>query len=54
MPSRFTEKLFLTVREACELSGLSRALLVRRIKSGELAALKDGSWKIRRSDIEKL
>ncbi len=46
------EKFYLTLAEAVELSGLSRAFLLRQIKSGELKAMKDRGWKIRRSELE--
>ena len=48
------EKLYLSLDEAVELSGLSRAFLLRQIKSGGLEAIKDRGWKIRRSELEKL
>ncbi len=46
------EKFYLTLAEAVELSGLSRAFLLRQIKSGGLKAIKDRGWKIRRSELE--
>ena len=46
------EKFYLTLAEAVELSGLSRAFLLRQIKRGELKAIKDRGWKIRRSELE--
>ncbi len=46
------EKFYLTLGEAVELSGLSRAFLLRQIKGGELKAIKDRGWKIRRSELE--
>jgi hypothetical protein len=46
--------LFLTLPEASEYSGLSMTLLKRKIRSGELAALKDRGWKVRRLDLEKI
>ena len=45
------EKFYLTLAEAVELSGLSRAFLLRQIKSGGLKAMKDRGWKIRRSEL---
>jgi len=48
------EKLYLSLDEAVELSGLSRAFLLRQIKGGELKAIKDRGWKIRRSELLKL
>ena len=47
-------KLFLTLKEAAEYSGMSRGWLLSKIKDGELAAIKVGGWKIRRSDLEQL
>ena len=46
--------LFLALPEASKYSGLSMTLLKRKIRSGELAALKDRGWRIRRSDLEKI
>jgi hypothetical protein len=51
---RLTERHYLNLKQASELSGLSQALLMRKIKAQELAAIKDVSWKIKRSDLEKL
>ena len=47
-------KLFLTLKEAAHYSGMSRAWLLRKIKAEELPAVKDGGWKIRRSDLEQI
>jgi excisionase family DNA binding protein len=47
-------KLYLTVTEAAEYTGLTETLLRHKIKDGELKALKDRGWKIRRADLEKL
>ena len=49
---KVNEKFYLTLDEAVELSGLSRAYLLRQIKAGELKAIKDRGWKIRRSELE--
>ena len=51
---RITERHYLTLKQASELSGLSQALLMRKIKAQEMPAIKDVSWKIKRSDLEKL
>ena len=48
------EKFYLTLPEAVELSGLSRPFLLRQIKGGGLETIKDGAWKIRRSELEQL
>lgn len=47
-------KLFLNLQEASEFTGLSMALLRRKIVSGELPAIKDGGWKVRRDALERL
>lgn len=53
-PENF-QKLFLTVPEAAEVSGLSVTFLKRSIAAGSLAAARDGRrWKIRRRDLEQL
>lgn len=52
IPAR-KEKLFLTLEEAAEFSGLPQAYLTRAIKSGELPAIKSGKVFIRRRDLEK-
>jgi len=51
---RLSEKLYLTLNEAAEYTGLSKTLLRRKIHDGELQALKDGGFKIRRRDLEGL
>lgn len=47
-------KLWLTVAEALEYSGLTKALLRRLVKDGRLPGIKDRSVKIRRADLEAL
>ena len=47
-------KLFLTLREAADYSGMPRAWLIQKIKAGELAAIKARGWRIRRADLEQL
>jgi excisionase family DNA binding protein len=47
-------KVFLTIREAARLTGLSEANIRRRCQSGSLKAIKDGGWKIRRARLQKL
>ena len=47
-------KLFLTLKEAADYSGMSRGWLLRKIKASELPAVKTGGWKIRRSDLEQI
>ncbi len=51
---RLSEKLYLTLNEAAEFTGLSKTLLRRKIHDGELTALRDGGFKIRREDLESL
>ena len=47
-------KLFLTLKEAADYSGMSRGWLLGKIKAEELPAVKAGGWKIRRSDLEQI
>lgn len=52
---RIAERLFLTLPEAADYSGLPQAHLRRLMKDGKLIGLKTGSgWRIRRTDLEKL
>jgi excisionase family DNA binding protein len=52
---RVSERLFLTVDEAVEYSGLPQSHLRQLLKSGRLAGMKTGAgWRIRRADLEKL
>jgi AraC-like DNA-binding protein len=44
----------LTLAEAVQASGWSRTYLLRQIHRGTLKAVKDGGWKIRRTDLEAL
>jgi excisionase family DNA binding protein len=53
-PKNFRPRLFLSVTEASEYTGLSRALLMRRVRSGELAAIQDRGWRVRTSDLDKI
>jgi excisionase family DNA binding protein len=48
------EKLFLTISEASEVSGLPQAYLLRQIRDGKLPTIKTGGHRIRRTDLEKL
>ncbi len=52
--SETSEKLFLTIPEAAEFTGLSDAYIRRACKAGTLAAIKDGGWKIRRTALVAL
>jgi excisionase family DNA binding protein len=48
-------KLFLTMAESAEFSGLPVVFLRRLIASGKLKALKTGAgWRVSRADIERL
>lgn len=52
---RTSEKLFLTLSEASDFSGLPRGYLHARIKSGELPAIRTGAgWRIKREDLGRL
>ena len=48
------QKIFLTLKEAADYSGLPKAWLRRDIKSGKLQAIKAGGWRIRRSVLDHL
>jgi hypothetical protein len=47
-------KLFLTLAEASEFSGLSFEYLEQLVNEHKLTAIDDDGWKIRRADLEKL
>ena len=47
-------KLFLTLAEAADYSGMSQGWLRQKIRAGALPAIKTRGWKIRRSDLEEL
>lgn len=47
-------RLFLTLDEAAEASGLPRAYLRRLIAEGKLEAIKSRGWRIRRRDLDQL
>lgn len=49
------EKLFLTIAEASEYSGLPKRVLVRMIRESRLQALRTGAgWRIRRLNLESI
>jgi excisionase family DNA binding protein len=50
---RLSEKFMLTLNEASELSGLPHAYLLRKVRSGEIPAIKVPGWRIKRADLEK-
>jgi Rps23 Pro-64 3,4-dihydroxylase Tpa1-like proline 4-hydroxylase len=47
-------RLYLTLEEASEFSGLSFEYLERLIQEQKVTAVDDGGWKIRRTDLESL
>ena len=47
-------KLFLTLAEAADYSGMSPGWLRLKIREGELPAIKTRGWRIRRADLERL
>jgi hypothetical protein len=47
-------KVYLTLEEASEFSGLSFEYLERLIQEQTVKAIDDGGWKIRRRDLESL
>jgi len=49
-----SETLFLTIREAAGVTGLSQAYLRRLIAAGTLKAVRDRGWRIRRRDLDLL
>lgn len=52
--SETSEKLYLTIPEAAEFTGLSAAYIRRACQAGTLAAIRDGSWKIKRAALAAL
>jgi SM-20-related protein len=51
---RPSPKLYLTIAEASEFSGLSREYLQKLVKQKKLKAVDDGGLKVRRTDLESL
>ena len=49
-----TPRLYITLEEASEISGLSLEYLAQLINGEQLKAIYDGGWKVRRADIESL
>ena len=49
-----TEKIYLTLKEASQLSGLSQHFLQTKIDSGDLRTINDTVIKIRRSELMAL
>lgn len=52
--SETSEKLFLTIPEASDFTGLSAAYIRRACQAGTVAAIRDGGWKIRRTALVAL
>ena len=48
------QKVYLTLEEASEFSGLSFEYLERLVAEQKVNAVDDGGWKIRRIDLESL
>jgi len=51
-PVPLRDKFYLTLKEAAKLSGLPQAYLLRKIKDGDIPAVKVPAWRIRREDLE--
>jgi hypothetical protein len=49
-----TPRLYLTLEEASEFSGLSLEYLEQLVQEYKLTAVYDGGWKVRRTDLESL
>src|SRR5262245_60680298 len=47
-------KMYLSLDEASELSGLPRAYLLRKVRSKEIPAVKVPGWRIKRADLENV
>ena len=45
---------FLTLEQASEITGLTVTYLQKKIRAGELRSVRDGSSKVRRSDLARL
>jgi hypothetical protein len=52
--SQSFRKLFLTITEAAEVSGLTEAYLRRACHEGRLVTIKDRGWKIQRTSLRDL
>jgi hypothetical protein len=48
------QKVYLTLEEASEFSGLSFEYLERLVEEQKVNAVDDGGWKFRRIDLESL
>jgi excisionase family DNA binding protein len=48
---KLTEKLYLTVKEASQFSGLPESYLRRQIKAGGIPAVRIGGYRIKRDDL---
>jgi hypothetical protein len=47
-------KIYLTLDEAVEFSGLTKAYLLRAIEAGGLTAVKSNGWRIQRESLKRL
>lgn len=50
--SEISQRFFLTIPEAVQVSGLSEAYLRRACHAGTITAILDGGWKIRRVSLQ--
>lgn len=46
------DKFYLTIKEAASLAGLPAAYIERKIKNGDIPAIKIPTWRIKRTDLE--
>ena len=49
---KINEKFFLSIEEASQLSGLTKAHLLRVVKEGKLPAIKDAGYRILREELQ--
>jgi excisionase family DNA binding protein len=50
---KLTEKFFLSVEEAAQLSGLTKAHVLRAVREGKLPAIKDAGYRILREELQR-
>ena len=53
-PPQASYTRFLTLEQAANYTGLTRAFLERAIEEEQLPAVRDRAWKVRREDLDKL
>lgn len=46
------DKFYLTIKEAASLAGLPDAYIRRKVKNGDIPAIKIPAWRIKRTDLE--